>query len=59
MDFTASTAIELTVEFVTTGKITLQTDFDSPGKVLTAVGGALMLGLYQNTGPGAITKNTP
>lgn len=59
MDFTATEAIELSVEFVTTGTITLQTDFDTPGKILTAGDGALLLGQYQNTGAGALTKNTP
>lgn len=59
MDFTASEAIELTVEFITTGTITLQTDFDAAGKILTATGGSILLGQYQNTGAGALTKNTP
>ena len=59
MDFTATQAVELTVEFVTTGKITMQTDFDRPGRVLTADGGGVALGQYQNSGPGVILKNTP
>ena len=59
MDFTATQAVELSVEFVTTGKITMQTDFDRPGRVLTADGGGVALGQYQNSGPGVILKNTP
>lgn len=59
LDFAASEAVEMTVEFVTTGTITLQTGFESPGRVLQNNNGAILLGQYQNTGFGALLKNTP
>lgn len=59
IDFAASEAIEMTVEFVTTGTIRLQTEFDPAGKVLQSNNGKILLGQYQNTGFGALLKNTP
>lgn len=59
LDFAASEAVEMTVEFVTTGTITLQTAFESAGKILQSNNGQILLGQYQNTGFGALLKNTP
>ena len=59
IDFAASEAIEMTVEFVTTGTIRLQTEFESAGRILQSNSGKILLGQYQNTGFGALLKNTP
>jgi hypothetical protein len=59
IDFAASEAVEMTVDFVTTGTITLQTGFESPGRILQSNNGKILLGQYQNTGFGALLKNTP
>ncbi len=59
LDFSASEAVEMTVEFVTTGTITLQTRLESPGKVLQNNFGDILLGEYQSTGFGALLRNTP
>lgn len=59
IDFAASEAVEMTVDFVTTGTITLQTGFESAGRILQSNNGKILLGQYQNTGFGALLKNTP
>ena len=59
LDFSVSEAVEMTVEFVTTGTIALQTRLESPGKVLQNNFGDILLGEYQNTGFGALLKNRP
>ena len=58
LDFASDQAIEMTVEFVTTGTIKLQTVLQSPGKVLQNDFGDILLGEYQNTGFGALLKHT-
>lgn len=57
MDFTASEAVELSVEFVTTGTIELKTQLDEGNTITTTSGDALQLGLYQDTGDGVLTTN--
>jgi len=57
LDFASDQAIEMTVEFVTTGTIKLQTVLQSPGKVLQNDFGDILLGEYQNTGFGALLKH--
>lgn len=59
LNFAASEAVEMTVEFVTTGTIALHTGFDSPGRILQSNNGKILLGQYQATGFGALLKNTP
>ena len=57
MDFTSSEAVELAIEFVTTGTIELKTQLDEGNKITTTTGDALQLGLYQDTGDGVLTTN--
>ena len=57
MDFTASEAVELAIESVTTGTIELKTQLDEGNKITTVDGDALQLGLYQDTGDGVLTTN--
>ncbi len=57
MDFTVTEAVELSVEFVTTGTIQLKTHLDKGNTITTVAGDALQLGLYQDTGEGVLTTN--
>lgn len=55
LDFTVSGAVEVTIEFITTGAILLQTQLDNTGNLLTAGNDNLQTGSNQDTGDGSLS----